>query len=75
MHPCLNLSSLSLFPFPPLHIINLSLLKSWFCELCSTFHCIPPLFDGLYISLSWWHLPAVLGAFGFCLSYPGWVCP
>lgn len=39
-----------------------------------SFPCPPPLFDGLFVFLSWWLLPAGLGAFGFCLSYPGWVC-
>lgn len=38
---------------------------------CS-FPCPPPLFDGLYVSLSWWLLRAGLGAFGFCLSL-SWV--
>lgn len=39
-----------------------------------SFLCLTPLFDGLYVFLFWWLLPAGLGAFGFCLSYPGWVC-
>lgn len=46
----------------------------FFLDCFLSFPCPPPLFDGLYVSLSWWLLPAGLGAFGFCLSYPGWVC-
>lgn len=67
--------SVLFYHFAPLSLIFALVFYNFGSLDCVlSFPCPTPLFDGLYVSLSWWLLPAGLGAFGFCLSYPGWVC-